>query len=625
MRLTSRAFESHLEDEHGSVVVFVAVTLMVLVLIAVFVVDLGNWFVHKRHLQTQADAAALAAADSLGYPCDWTAAQSEGSLYGDGLNPQVGGANRGDLTLLFNSKTFASGTPPAPDDTVTGSSCETSVVDVKATESNLPLFFAGAVPGLDVVINAHARAMVSKVTQMSGFLPLAVEDSDPKYVFARFTQADGTPVLTWLTKGDPQIGSTPWTTSAPLAVPVSSSLSLQIGLVYSKTKRTDCAAFPAVQCYDDVSYVRAWNAAPAPVLEDVRIRPGTCAPDGYFATAPCALGLEAVLDLGDRPLSGTGVTTKVWATIAGDNTKYPLTTTAAGPGAVTWSRDAGIPLTSAPDTSAITVHWDWKRTSGDGCTNAHPCTLTGSETAQRAYLADDSIPLEGVQIGESPGLTAGANTFQAGGTHNLLVTVGVHNSLAAAADSADPTVMLRTASGSGSNSQALDCDAGVTFRDEIVAGCTTTYQLNQEAVCPNGDSPASCILTQPGDFLGQLRQGLDDRFGCPVNNWGIGSPGNITADDPRLVALLIVPPATFADGGSHLVPVVKFAFFYVTGWDGNGTCGANQPYPGTGAPHGDVWGHFVKYTGFVPDTVPSDDPCDLQSDDPGACVVALTR
>ena len=34
-----------------------------------FVVDVGNWFVHKRHLQMQADSAALAAAQDFSFPC----------------------------------------------------------------------------------------------------------------------------------------------------------------------------------------------------------------------------------------------------------------------------------------------------------------------------------------------------------------------------------------------------------------------------------------------------------------------------------------------------------------------------------------------------------------------------
>ena len=38
----------------------------VLAVMLTFVVDVGNWFEHKRHLQMQADAAALAGAQEFG-------------------------------------------------------------------------------------------------------------------------------------------------------------------------------------------------------------------------------------------------------------------------------------------------------------------------------------------------------------------------------------------------------------------------------------------------------------------------------------------------------------------------------------------------------------------------------
>src|SRR5262245_66379765 len=59
-------------------------------------------------------------------------------------NSQVGGTNQGTTTILINSKTYAAG-GPGPDDTVEAGPCEARMVDVKATEANLPLFL-GVVP-----------------------------------------------------------------------------------------------------------------------------------------------------------------------------------------------------------------------------------------------------------------------------------------------------------------------------------------------------------------------------------------------------------------------------------------------------------------------------------------------
>ena len=54
-----------LTRESGQVVVMFAVLLPVFFGLGAIVLDIGNWYVHKRHLQTQVDAAALAAAPSF--------------------------------------------------------------------------------------------------------------------------------------------------------------------------------------------------------------------------------------------------------------------------------------------------------------------------------------------------------------------------------------------------------------------------------------------------------------------------------------------------------------------------------------------------------------------------------
>ena len=48
--------------EAGQVAVLVALLIPVFFGLGAIVMDVGNWFVHKRHLQTQVDAAALATA-----------------------------------------------------------------------------------------------------------------------------------------------------------------------------------------------------------------------------------------------------------------------------------------------------------------------------------------------------------------------------------------------------------------------------------------------------------------------------------------------------------------------------------------------------------------------------------
>ncbi|MEA2643255.1 MAG: putative Flp pilus-assembly TadE/G-like, partial [Chloroflexota bacterium] len=54
-----------LGGEDGAVVVIFAVFAPVAILLASFAIDSGSWFLQKRHLQIQADAGALAAAQAF--------------------------------------------------------------------------------------------------------------------------------------------------------------------------------------------------------------------------------------------------------------------------------------------------------------------------------------------------------------------------------------------------------------------------------------------------------------------------------------------------------------------------------------------------------------------------------
>ena len=107
-------------DDRGGILVLAAMLLPFLLLLVALTVDIGNWWVHKRHLQLQADAAALAGggrfnecfANPAGADAVITGeatkyAGSSGSTY----NEQVGNANKGAITVLYQSKTYAVGAP----------------------------------------------------------------------------------------------------------------------------------------------------------------------------------------------------------------------------------------------------------------------------------------------------------------------------------------------------------------------------------------------------------------------------------------------------------------------------------------------------------------------------------
>ena len=62
--------------------------------------------------------------------------------------------------------------------------CATSTLDVKATDVDVPKLFSWL--GIRPDIKAHARVEIHRVKEESGFLPLAVPEIDPNYVYAIF-------------------------------------------------------------------------------------------------------------------------------------------------------------------------------------------------------------------------------------------------------------------------------------------------------------------------------------------------------------------------------------------------------------------------------------------------------
>ena len=106
---------SGLADESGAVISIVAIALVGLILMVAFVVDVANWKVHKRHLQVQADAAALAAAHSFSFgSCSDATIIADAHRYGGPdasgatalYNAQVGGTPASRMHILVNSSGY---------------------------------------------------------------------------------------------------------------------------------------------------------------------------------------------------------------------------------------------------------------------------------------------------------------------------------------------------------------------------------------------------------------------------------------------------------------------------------------------------------------------------------------
>jgi hypothetical protein len=645
------------------VLIFVAVMVPVLIAAFAIVVDVGNWFVHKRSLQNEVDAAALAGGSAWGN-CFNNAGSgalfTEAAKYAGGLyNPQAGGSLKGTLNVAFNSTTYPPDPPPnaGPDDTTPDPCIPTNgkfMFDVKATEKDVPLLLRGLVPTTGPDLHATARVELRQIEALHGLMPLGVPDVRPQSVSAQFVDAGGSSLTGWiqLSKSGTVGGNQYWTLPAgtpSTPVPISSSdISVRIRLVGGSNPNAACGQ-NLVDCYDagsatGLAHIRGWSTTGTPAARNVWLLPGTCAPDSYFASGTCSGGVQAEINLGPfHPLSGNGAIAVIHASVDGNGTIDFPALTSPTTGLNTWTLNQGLPFTTTgPHT--ISLSWDWKQTSGTWtspggttftCTsqtngaNANRCIDSGTFlVAQRAFIADTvrSGPVQLVEIGVVGGGTAGANSFQQGTTQNLKLTVATTGSFEVQTASANaPLVTLRVAGG-GSQNQSIDCDPNISnLRQEIVGGCAPGYTIDSDGTaCPSYNTlwttpqPWFCVKTQTGGAAGQVDHGLNDRIqrgsSCTDDNTWPNYPLN----DRRVVPLFLTPFGSFSGNGNGVVPVTGFAAFYITGYSGD-PCPHATPAVSTGF----MVGHFINYIVNDPGSTPSPKFCDINSLVP--CIPVLVK
>ena len=573
----------HLSDATGATLVIFAIWLPVLVLFGTLVLDVGNWFVHKRHLQTQADAGALAAGGSFNLCFGGggsTAIENMARRYaGDqgaasAYNSQVGGSNRGSLTVRINSKTYAVG-GPGPDDTVEAPACTAKMVDVKATEANLPLFL-GIVPkflsmSLLPAINAHARVEVRNETTSRGALPVGVPDVNPAAAIATFVDdATGAP-LSGCTNSATSValpactvplaqgtalpnGVVQWDSAGSVATVPVGVTNVGVRIALAGTALCNAAASPQcgpgisaaagsalcsqvlVTCYEtgtstSLVRIRGWSSTPSgaqpspPQARSVQLTPGTGCSDPYFSsdkeTCP-NVRIAAHIDVGSLAASSVVITA------FGGNCPNKGCVLTHGAGDLWTSGDIGI---SGTGVVPFTLNWEEQSGTVTGlgtCNNKgnNPCKGTFSPNPiRRSYIASDALsgPIKLLQVwnydGGAPG-TFWADSFQSNAspnTHKLVVKLGITASLANAQSVSDPIVALRVLG--GSQNQSLDCDPSVsTLADELAQGCRPVYAKNTGTSCPNSPSalwgspqPWPCVAVQTGNATNQVPKGLNQR------------------------------------------------------------------------------------------------------------------
>jgi Flp pilus assembly protein TadG len=651
-------------DERGAILVMFALSLPVILLFASFVIDTANWWEHKRHLQMEADAAALAGASRVAIPCDSTAVQAETLKYsgigGSTYNAQIGDTPPERLHMAVNSKTYPLQDSPVDETVAVGDPCETAMVDVKLTESDTPWFF-GIAPALGIsgpdFINAHARATIVKVESLGGALPIGVPDINPKRGKVQFIDEDD-PNKRVLGEADLQRigtfnGYAKWEvpSTSPISLTVENGLkNIGTRVIFSGGTSLTCGQ-PLVDCYDSGSadgllHLRGWtdeNPGGNPVVRSVGLRAASCA-DAYFSysSTTCPTGLSADVDFGTSDPTTVGA--KVSA-VAGGKT-YNATYTGGR-----WELASNnlIPLASAAGPVPIELRWEQTQgmRNGQTCTNGGNNPCKGSfGTVQRAFSGSDtrSGPIRIAKIYES-GLPLSDYSLKqcnvgedaSACTHNLTVEIGLLGALSDARTIDAPVVALRV---EGSQNQSLDCDPGQSqLKQELANGCGPTYTVNQGTACPpqintlwGSPQPWPCVALQTGNSVGQMAPGINLRVlgdekpsTCTAPNlWDQDFP-TFSPDDPRIVQVFLTPYGSFTGSGNDTVAVTNFATFYITGWAGNpgfaNPCTSTDDYGGMTPEKGFIYGRFIKYIQTLPSgggTV----KCDFESF--GACTAVLT-
>ena len=636
-------------DERGGVLVLVAVFLPVALMLMSFVVDVGNWWEHKRHLQLQADAAVLSGGGMFSFPCTTSvdsAIYSEALRYagpsatnpGAPYNPQVGGVPSANVHVVLNDGA-APGTAGAP--------CGTDWVDAQLTEDDAPWFIKVAdLAGLaNPTIHAHARAEILTPDVGQGLLPVGYEESDPQYAAAVLVDdATGARLdAGYLTKRGPagnlvqwDNASTPFTRTVAAGDQLSAVIALsQTSFSIAGSAATICGQ-TGVVCYHDnggtytgLPYIRAYapnggaGSLSSPIVRSAYLSAGTCSPDPNFTTGACSPVLVANIDTGS---AGTDLRRNPVPNVAIAAAGATLTCTAPCNANVNqWTGSVPSPTRGL---RAFTLTGTYKPCTGSG----NACHATdmafGSQPVQRMLVGPED-PVELAEFVENGGTV----DSMAAGQHTFSVQIGVLPSLQVATSVSSPLFTLDI-QGTTSHTRALDCDPAISnFKTELASGCNVGYAPNGFAApwfpCPKQNAfpaqPWQCVTLQTATVSpSQLSDGMSTRTG---NTAGCANPShwssfpNIPDGDPRILTIFRVPFGSFAGSGNDTLPVTGFAAFYVTGWGGQGNNG--DPCAGDDqTPVGTMVGHFIKYVSHV-DNAPATQPCD--PNDPTYCELVLTQ
>jgi hypothetical protein len=529
-------------EQEGSMIALFAVVAFALLLVAAFVVDVGNWQEHRRHLQLQvagtyftncfldeagSDTAITREAHKYAGDPDFTT-----TFPGNGppYNLQVDDPAR--VVLNLNRPDWPPPEtdydpnydldPDAPD--IQNKPCESRTLLIRAKDQDVPTFFGGVVPGPArlVDVRAKARVQINKVLVTNGFLPWAVPEIRPKTVAALFVNEDNPPtsnislaavlntptqtplngelVDLWARDGL-SVGEGSGGVDYGLVVAISTRL-YNDGDFAGKTLAQACS-MTAVVCHTGSTqtsgldfihgYPKNMGSDGTPggqvkleTVELVKVS-GCDNSSPYFQwQVGCVFKLRAQIDFGALTPEGPAAEVRIQAPGAGCNGQGCLLTFDNG----WWESGAVLSLPDGSGRHQIDI--TWHTGGGNNCNPPRYCG--GTTKIMVPFAATDDQGAAGYVSGiryvyMSTGAVA-ANSLGPG-DHTVRVEVGLQPPLRVTQSEFDPPILLRLASRSGSLNQALDCDhPNITLEDEVRDGCQTYYKKNErDLVCSGNGGP----------------------------------------------------------------------------------------------------------------------------------------
>ncbi len=371
------------------------------------------------------------------------------------------------------------------------------------------------------------------------------------------------------------------------------------------------------------------GSASAAIVRDVTLTRGACTDDSapyFLLNGGCRIGAQAQVDFGttgdpSRAANQGGLNASV--SVGNCNLSYTGSTGTTS----NWAASNCQSLASGAGQVPLTLNWQTgsgnNRQNGSVAAAARPYSndgVTGS-----FFTSTGSYPIAYAALSQGQTCTgAGANSV-AFGSPFICVGVGLIGNLKDASTLYDPTKVLKFFQTSSTG--AVDCGNG-NLEQQIEQGCAANVQLNTGENCPNSTTPVDCLPTFQGQATGQVKHGMDQRFGCTVNNW---IPANVVPPstlptipdgDPRLVVVLITLYGEFTVSGRHSVPLTDYAAFYVTGWSGS-SCSYNEAAPAGADSQSSIWGHFVKYVGTFSSST-GGAACDFFASSLTPCITVMT-